>query len=110
MRTQKQRVAGKRQSIDIPKEIFKGGVIDFEKVKEGLVPSLEISKFGRKSIGDVESIGSFEKGMDLEIIMIGTIPIPINCCTTSLTLLDSYKFKEMTKSLVEVEEEYIKEK
>ena len=38
------------------------------------------------------------------IILIGTIPISLNCSTSSLTLPAFFKSKEMEKSLVEVKE------
>ena len=43
--------------------------------------------------------------MDLGTIIIGTIPISLNCSTISLTLPDFFKSKEIEESLVEVKKE-----
>ena len=40
--------------------------------------------------------------MDLGTILIGTIPVSLNCSTISLTLPYFFKSKEMEESLVEV--------
>ena len=67
------------------------------------------TKFGRKSTKyDEFSYGSTEEmaeEMDLGIILIGTIPISLNCSTISLTLPDFFKSKEMEESLLEVQKE-----
>ena len=44
--------------------------------------------------------------MDLETIMIGTIPISLKYSTISITLPNFFKSKEMEESLVEVEKEH----
>ena len=59
--------------------------MELEKVKEGMVPSLEKTKFGRKVTEDMESMSSVDKVMDPEALMIGEIPISLNCSTISLT-------------------------
>ena len=43
--------------------------------------------------------------MDLGTILIGTVPISLNCSTIFLTLLDFFKSKEMKENLVEVKKE-----
>ena len=68
------------------------------------MPSPEKTKFGRKSIEDAKSICNPVKTTNSRIILIGTIPISLNCSTNSLTLLAFFKSKEMEKSLVEVKE------
>ena len=54
------------------------------------MPTPKKTKFGRKAIEhDESSYGSTEE-MDLGTILIGAIPISLNCSTTSLTLLDFF--------------------
>ena len=65
--------------------------MELEKVKEGMVPSLEKAKFGRKAIEDMESMSSVDEVMDLEALMIGGIPISLNYSTISLTLPTIFK-------------------
>ena len=60
------------------------------------------TKFRIKATKDEGSSCCSTKEMDLGIILIGTIPISLNCSTNSLTLLDFFKSKKMEKSLVEV--------
>ena len=62
-------------------EIQKEDAMELEKVKEGMVPSLEKTKSGRKVIEDMESMSSVDEVMDLEALMIGEIPISLNCST-----------------------------
>ena len=45
-----------------------------EKVKEGMVLSLEKTKFGRKATDDMESMSSVDEVMDLDALLIGEIP------------------------------------
>ena len=66
--------------------------------------SPEKTKFGRRATKDAKSICNSNKETNLGIILIGTIPISLNCSTSSLTLLAFFKSKEMEKSLVEVKE------
>ena len=67
------------------------------------------TKFGRKATEDDESsyrsTEEMAKEMDLGTILIGTIPISLNCSTTSLTLSYFFKSKEIEESLVEVKKE-----
>ena len=68
------------------------------------MPSPEKIKFGRIAIEDAKSICNLDKEIYLGIILIGTIPISLNCSTSPLTLPAFFKSKEMEKSLVEVKE------
>ena len=63
-------------------------------MKKGMVPSLEKTKFGRKATKDMESMSSVDEVMDSEALMIGEIPISLNCSTVSLTLLTIFKPKK----------------
>ena len=69
--------------------------MELEKVKEGMVPSLEKTKFGRKSIEDKESMSSVDEVMDFEALMIGGIPISLNYSSVSLTLPTIFKSKKI---------------
>ena len=100
---QRQRAADIRQLIDVPMEIQKEYAMELEKVKEGMVPILEKTKFGRKPIEDLESMSSVEEVMDSEALMIGEIPISLNCSTVSVTLPTIFKSKKAEEDLVEVE-------
>ena len=60
-------------------------------MKEGMVPSLEKTKFGRKATEDMESMSNVDKVMDFEALMIGEIPISLNCSIISLTLPTIFK-------------------
>ena len=66
--------------------------------------SPEKAKFGRRAIEDAKSICYSNKEIDSGIILIGTIPISLNCSTSSLTFPVFFKSKEMEKILVEVKE------
>ena len=68
--------------------------MELEKVKEAMVPSLEKTKFGRKSIKDMESMSSVDEVMDSEALMIGEIAISLNCYIVSLTLPTIFKSKK----------------
>ena len=72
-------------------EIKKEDAMELEKVKEGMVPSLEKTKFGRKATEDMESMSNVDEVMELEALMIGEIPISLNCSTVSLTLPAIFK-------------------
>ena len=50
-------------------EIQKEGVMELEKVKEGVVQSSEKTKFGRKAIEDMESLSSIDEVMDSEALL-----------------------------------------
>ena len=71
--------------------------MELEKVKEGMVPSLEKTKFGRKATEDMESMSIVDGLMDSEALLIGEIPISLNCSTVSLTLPAIFKFKKKGK-------------
>ena len=60
--------------------------MELEKFKEGMVPSLEKTKFERKATEDMEPMSSVDKVIDSEALMIVEIPISLNCSTVSLTL------------------------
>ena len=64
-----------------------------EKVKNGMVLSLEKTKFGRKATNDMESMSSVDEVMNSEALMIGEIPNSLNCSTVSLTLPTIFKSK-----------------
>ena len=84
-------------------EIQKEDSMELEKVKEGMVPSFKKTKFGRKAIEDMESMSSVNEVMDSKALMIGEIPISLNCSTVSLTLPTIFKSKKTKENLVEVE-------
>ena len=46
-----------------------------DKLKERMIPSLKKTKFGRKAIEDMESMGSVDELIDLKALLIGEIPI-----------------------------------
>ena len=73
--------------MEIQKEVSR----ELDKVKEGMVTSLEKTKFGRKAIEDLDSMSSVDEVMDSEALMIGEIPISLNCSTISLTLPTIFK-------------------
>ena len=83
---QRQRAVDIRYLIDVPLEIQKEDSMKLEKVKEGMVPNLEKTKFRRKAIKDIESMSSVDEVMDSEALMIGEIPISLNYFIVSLTL------------------------
>ena len=68
-----------------------------------MVHSLEKTKCGRKAIEDMESISSVDEVMDSKVLMIGEIPISLNCSTVSLTLSIIFNSKKTEEDLVEVE-------
>ena len=94
----------KRQLNELPKEAPEKKTKELKKLKEEAMPSLEKTKFGKRAIEDAKSICNLDKETDSGIILIGTIPISLNCSTGSLTLPAFFKSKEMKKSLVEVKE------
>ena len=53
--------------------------MELEKVKEGMIPSLEKIKFGRKATKDMESMSSVDGVMDSEALMIGKLTISLIC-------------------------------
>ena len=68
------------------------------------MPSLEKIKFGRRATEDDNSICNSDKETYSGIILIGTIPISLNCSTSSQTLPTFFESKEKEKSIVEVKE------
>ena len=84
-------------------EVQKEDSIELEEVKEGMVPSLEKTKFGRKAIEDMVPMSSVDGVMDSKTLMIGEIPISLNCSIISLTLPTIFKSKKTKEDLVEVE-------
>ena len=72
-------------------EIRKKDAMELDNVKEGMVPSLEKTKFGRKATEDMESMSSVDEVMDSEALMIGEIPISLNCSIFFLTLPTIFK-------------------
>ena len=50
---QRQRAADRRHHINVYVEIQKEDAMELEKVKEGMVPSLEKTKFERKAAKDM---------------------------------------------------------
>ena len=72
-------------------------------MKEGMVPSLEKTKFGRKATKVMESMSSADEVMYSEALMIREISISLNCSTVSLTLPTTFKSKKTEEDLVEVE-------
>ena len=70
------------------------------KLKEEAMPSPKKTKFGRRATKDAKSICNSDKETYSRIILIGTIPISLNCFISSLTLPTFFKSKEMEKSLV----------
>ena len=56
-----------------------------------MVPSLEKTKFRRKATEDMESMSSVDEVMDSKALMIGEIPMSLNCSIVSLTLSTIFK-------------------
>ena len=92
----------KRQLNEVPKETPEKKTMELKKLKEEAIPIPKKTKFGRRDIEDAKSICNSDKETDSRIILIGIIPISLNCSTSSLTLTTFFKSKEMEKSLVEV--------
>ena len=80
--------------------------MELEKVKEGMVYNFKKTKFRRKATEDMESMSSVDEVMDIEALLIGEIPITLNCSTISLTLPTIFKSKKVEEDLVEVEGKY----
>ena len=72
-------------------------------MKEGMVPSLEKTRFGRKATEDMKSMSRVDGVIDSEALMIGEIPISLNCSTIFLTLPTIFKSKKTEEDLVELE-------
>ena len=79
-------------------EIQEEYAMELEKVKEGMVLSLEKTKCGRKAIEDMESMSSVDEVMNSKVLMIGEIPIYLNCSTVTLTLPTIFKSKRQRKT------------
>ena len=75
-------------------EIKKKDVMELDKVKEEVVHNVEKTKFGKKAIEDIESMSSVDQVMDSEPLMIGEIPISLNCSTFSLTMPTIFKLNK----------------
>ena len=101
---QRQRAMEKRQLNEVPKEALEKKTKESEKLKEEAMSSPEKTKFGRRDIKDAKSICNSDKETDSIIILIGTIPISLNCSTNFLTFPAFFKSKEMEKCLIEVKE------
>ena len=84
-------------------EIQKEDAMELEKLKEGMVYSSKKTKFGRKATEDMESMSSVYEVMDTEALLIGEIPMSLNCSTVSLTLLTIFKLKKAEEDPMEVE-------
>ena len=98
----------RRQLIDVHVEIQKEDAMELDKVKEGVVHSSEKTKFGRKATEDMESMSSVDEVKDTEALVIGEIPISLNCFIVSLTLPTIFKSKKAEEDLVEVEGKHLK--
>ena len=82
---QRQRATERRQLINVPDKTLLKEAMEVEKVKEGMVPNLKKIKLGRKVTEDMKSMSSVDEVMDLKPLLIGEIPISLNCSTVSLT-------------------------
>ena len=100
---QRQKAADKRQLIDVLDKTLLEKVMEFEKIKEGRVPSMEKTKFRRKVTKDMELMSSVYEVMDSEALLIGEILISLNFSTAYLTLTTIFKSKKVKEDLVEVE-------
>ena len=72
-------------------EIQKEDAMELEKVKEGMVISLEKTKLRRKATEDMESMSSIDEVMGSKALLIGEIPISLDSSTVSLTLPTIFK-------------------
>ena len=106
-RMQRQRLANRRQNIDVPDKTLLYKAMELEKVKEGMVPSLEKTKFGRKATEDMESMSSVDEVMELKALLIGEILISLNCSTVTLTLLTIFNSKKAKEDLVEAKGKHL---
>ena len=59
-----------------------------------MVPSLEKTKYMRKAIEDMESVGSVDEVMDSEVLLIGEFLISLHCSIVSLTSPTIFKSKK----------------
>ena len=69
----------KKKLNEVPKQTLEKKTKESEKFKEEVMPSPEKTKFGRRAIEDAKSICNLDKETDSGIILIGTIPISLNC-------------------------------
>ena len=104
---QRQRATDKRQLIDVPDKTLLEEAMELEKVNEGRVPSLEKIKFWRKVTKDMESMSSAYEVMDSEALLIGEIPISLNCSIVYLSLPTTLKSKKAEEDMVEVERKHL---
>ena len=93
----------------LPKEMSQGKSKEANKLREEVMPTPKKTKFGRKTIDDDESrCGSTEEvveEMDLRTIIMGTIPISLECSTSFLILSNFFKSKQMEKSQIKIKVE-----
>ena len=75
-------------------EIQKEDATELEKVKEGMVPSLEKTKFRRKATEDMESMSSVDEVINSEALMIGEILISLNCSTVFSNIANYFQVKK----------------
>ena len=68
-----------------------------------MIYSSEKTKFGRKATEDMKSMSNVYEVMDTKALLIGEIPISLNCSTVSLTLLTIFKLKKAEEDPMEVE-------
>ena len=94
-RMQRQSVANRRQLIDVSNKTLLEEAMELKKVKEGMVPNLKKTKFGRTTTEDMESMSSADKVMDNKALLIGEIPISLKCSIVSLTLIVIFKLKKV---------------
>ena len=72
-----------------------------------MVPNLEKTKFRRKATEDMELMSSADEVMDSKTLLIGEIPLSLNCSTISLTLSTIFKSKKVEEDLVKVEGKHL---
>ena len=82
---QRQKSIEKRQLNEVPKEALEKKTKESEKSKEETMPNLEKIKFGRRATEDAKSNFNPDKETYLGMILIGAIPIFLNCSTSSFS-------------------------
>ena len=102
-RMKRQRATNRRQIIDVLDKTLLKEAMKLEKVDDGMVPSLEKTKFGRKATEDMESMSNVDEVMGSKALLIGEIPISLNYSIVSLTLPTIFKSKKAEEYLIEVE-------
>ena len=71
MRIQRQRAVDRWQFIDVPDKTLLKEAMVLEKVKEGMVPILVKTKFGRKAPNYMESMSNIDEVRDSRALLIG---------------------------------------